>query len=272
MIELSKLEGAEQAGFYTAVLKSVREFDRLEVEGVLSSLFGLTGREECFYALYLRSQRNIDTLLTLTNVAHFQAIAMVSRAIFELCMDVELLGKTPDGDLRLRVYKSLELLRAARSLVRLEDEQSSHHPPSERRRYIAEAGPYVEAEARILWPGRKLSDIKHWSGMNAFERAQALGPETKAMYIHSHQQFSWYAHGGVQGTLDATVEHFPRLCGIALSSAVVCYSRILTAVARAVRITTHDEDFERKLELALGLPTTESAQEELQLRHNVGLA
>jgi hypothetical protein len=136
---------------------------------------------------------------------------------------------------------------------------------------VAEAGPLVEQQARTLWPGKKLSDLKHWSGLNAAQRARNLGSETETMYWSSYQQFSWYAHGGIQGTLDAPLEHFPRICGMALSLSVLSYSRVLTTVARAMRITTHDEDFERKLELALGLPQTESEEDELRLRRDVGL-
>jgi hypothetical protein len=196
---------------------------------------------------------------------------MLSRAIFELSMDAELLARTPDGDRRMRVYKSLELLRAARSLVKHEDNLSTQRTPSERRRYVDQTGPRIEQEARALWPDKKLWALKHWSGLNMAQRAKALGSDAEAMYIHSHQQFSWYVHGGIQGTLDAPPDHFPRLCGMALSLAIVSYSRLLTAIARLMRITTHDQDFERKLELALGLPQTESAEDELQVRRNVGL-
>lgn len=271
MIDLRNLKGTDHPSFYMGVLTNLREFDRLEVEGVLSSLFGMTKREECFYVLYLRAQRNVDTLLQLKHVAHFQASAMLSRTTFELFMDVELLARTTDGDRRMRVYKSLELLRAARSLVKYEDGLSSQPAPSERRKYVTEAGPRVEQEARELWPNQKTRDLKHWTGLNAAQRAREIGPEAEAMYIHSHQQFSWYVHGGIQGTLDVPVAHLPQVCGMALSLSVVCYSRLLTAVARAMRITTHDQDFERKLELAIGLPQTESIEDELQLRRNVGL-
>ena len=77
--------------FFLGTLSSLREFDRLEMQEVLSSQFVLTKREECFYALYLRVQRNVDTLLELKHVAHFQAMAMLGRAIFELYLDVETL-------------------------------------------------------------------------------------------------------------------------------------------------------------------------------------
>lgn len=271
MIDIRKLSGTDHPSFYMGVLTSLREFDRREVEGVLSGLFNITKREECFYAIYLRTQRNVDTLLELKHVAHFQAVAMLSRAVFELCMDIEMLAKSTDGDLRMRVFKSLELLRAARSLVKYEDSHSGLKTPSERRRYVAETGPLVEQQARTLWPGKKLSDLKHWSGLNAAQRAKNLGFETETMYSSSYQQFSWYVHGGIQGTLDAPPEHFPRICGMALSLSVVSYSRVLTTVARAMRITTHDQDFERKLELALGLPQTESEEDELRLRRDVGL-
>jgi hypothetical protein len=270
VIDIETLKGTDYPGFFLGVLTSLREFDRREVEGVLSGIFGITKREECFYALYLRAQRNVDTLLDLKHVAHFQAIAMLSRAMFELRMDAEMLAKTADGDLRMRVYKSLELLRAARSLVKHEDSHSNQGTPSERRRYVTEMGPLVEREARALWPDKKLTDLRHWSGLAAAQRAKDLGPETEALYFSSYQQFSWYLHGGIQGTLDALPDHFPRVCGIALSLSVLSYSRLLTTVARAVRITTHDPDFGRKLELALGLPQVESAEDETQLRREVG--
>jgi hypothetical protein len=241
VIDIRKLKGIEHPSFYSGVLTSLREFDRREVEGVLSGLFGITKREECFYALYLRTQRNVDTLIELKHVAHFQAVAMLSRALFELCMDAEMLAKTPDGDLRMRVYKSLELLRAARSMLKHEDNQSSRQAPSERRRYVAQSGSAIEQQARALWPGIKLSNLGHWTGLSVAQRARALGSETEAMYVYSYQQFSWYAHGGVQGTLDAMPDHFPRICGNALSLSVMSYSRLLAAVARVMRITTHDQ-------------------------------
>ncbi len=253
------------------VLTSLREFDRREVEGVLSTLVDVTKREECFYALYLRAQRNVDTLIELKHVAHFQAAAMLGRAIFELSMDVQMLVKTPDGDLRMRVYKSLELLRAALSLIKHEDDQPSRQTSSERHRYVTESGPLVERQAHTLWPGAKLAGLKHWTGLNVAERARNLGTETNALYVHSYQQFSWYTHSGIQGTLDVPPDHFPRVSGMALSLSVVSYSRLLGAVARAMQITTHDQSFDRKLELALGLPRTETEADELKLRREIGL-
>ena len=272
MIDISKLDGIDHPSFYMEVLTSLREFDGREMEGVLAGLLGITKREECFFALYLRAQRNIDTLINLKHVAHFQAIAMLGRAVFELCLDSELLVKTPDGDLRMRTYKRLELLRAARSLQRLEDTRSNDRGPSERSKYIAEIGPEIELQASELWPNRGIAGLKHWSGMNTAQRAKALGSDTHALYIHSYQQFSWYVHGGIQGTLDVPPDHFPRVCGMALSLAVVSYSRMLGIVGRALRLTTHDPDFDRKLELALGLPRSESAEDELNIRRHVGLS
>ena len=50
-----------------AVVKSIREFDKHKVEGVLSSILGPTDRENCFLGTYYRAVGNVDSLLALNS-------------------------------------------------------------------------------------------------------------------------------------------------------------------------------------------------------------
>jgi len=48
--------------FYTMV-KSLNEFDKMEVRGVIETLLSTSGRERCFIGTYHRAMANIETLL-----------------------------------------------------------------------------------------------------------------------------------------------------------------------------------------------------------------
>src|SRR5438270_10009991 len=83
----------ERAGQLFSVVKSIRKFDTLELEGVLSSVVGLRQpdradyREQCFLATYFRTAGMIESFLRLDSPKHFQAAAMLARSLFELAVD-----------------------------------------------------------------------------------------------------------------------------------------------------------------------------------------
>ena len=171
----------------------------------------------------------------------------------------------------MHAYKRLEYLRLARSTVSFADANSSEPQPSERRRFITEQSDFIESAARTLWPNAKPRQIQHWTALNLQQRARAVSVEAEALYVHSYKHFSWYVHGGIQGTLEAPPEHIPRVCGMALCLSVISYAQMLTLIARAMQLTIHDEVLGKKVEFALGLPLTESPEDELALRRALGL-
>ena len=62
-----------------AVVKSIREFDKLTLAGVLSGIINPSHRENCFLGTYYRTAANIDSLLALNSGQHFQTAAVVVR-------------------------------------------------------------------------------------------------------------------------------------------------------------------------------------------------
>ena len=95
------------------MLKSLNEFDKLEIAGVVRGLLAKTDRDNCFIGNYYRGKAHIETLLSLKSAKDLQAIAMVARGLFELAVDTKLIrchpgrgeensgvlgcGKTPRG-------------------------------------------------------------------------------------------------------------------------------------------------------------------------------
>jgi len=67
---------SDNAGRFYGVVKSIREFDKLELAGILASVVALspTPRENCFIATYYRTAGIIESLLRLDNPMHFQPL------------------------------------------------------------------------------------------------------------------------------------------------------------------------------------------------------
>lgn len=102
---------------YTMV-KSLNEFDKLEVAGVVRGLLAKTDRDNCFIGNYYRAKANIETLLLLKNAKNLQAIAMVARGLFELAVDTKLIDAVQNAVKKILAFSDAEKLRAARKIVK----------------------------------------------------------------------------------------------------------------------------------------------------------
>src|SRR6266849_554331 len=110
---------SDNAGRLYAVVKSIREFDKLELAGILSRVAALSPApsESCFLATYYRPAGIVDSLLRLDNGTHFQAAAMLARSLFELAVDIKLVDKIPNGWMKMVFFVDVEKLRCARQMV-----------------------------------------------------------------------------------------------------------------------------------------------------------
>jgi hypothetical protein len=113
-------DGLENTGLFYAILKSIREFNEMEVKGVLHGQLNTTDRENCFLASYWRAVDNVESLLALTDVKHFQAISMLARAQLELATDIRLMDVVQDAGPKVIAHSRLEKLRAARGVLSYE--------------------------------------------------------------------------------------------------------------------------------------------------------
>src|SRR6202795_4961461 len=113
----------ENAGRLFGVVKSIREFDKIELAGILSSVVVLTPpdrvdfRETCFVAIYYRTAGLIESFRRLDNTQHFQAAAMLARSLFELAVDIKLAEKLPGGFVKMVFFVEVEKLRRARQMI-----------------------------------------------------------------------------------------------------------------------------------------------------------
>jgi len=110
-------DGLKTTEQFYAMVKSLREFDKLEVNGVIETLLSKTDRDQCFIGTYYRAVANVETLLSLKSAKDAQAIAMLARGLFELAVDVRLIGTIQDGPAKMIAFCDVEKLRSARKIV-----------------------------------------------------------------------------------------------------------------------------------------------------------
>ena len=252
------------------VVKSIREFDKLRVAGILSSIINPSDRENCFLGTYYRTTANIESLLALNNPTHFQAAAMLSRSLFELAVDIKLIDKIPGGWLKMVFFVEIEKLRSARKMIdfaRLNPGRT--FDVSLQTEFVAKNAGRIEQNQKTLWPSKKPkaqpSDLKHWSSKDLSQRAALLGDPFDEMYNSQYPRLSWYVHSGLTGVLNLPSEFFPMVHGYALSLCMSCYSQILESVIHEFKIHLADDKIHKTLKYATLLPFTKTPEDEVRL-------
>ena len=263
----------ERAGKLFWVVKSIRKFDTLELEGVLSSVVRLTPpdhvnyREQCFLATYYRTVGMIESFLLLDSPKHFQAAAMLARSIFELAADIKLADKVPQGFLKMVFFVDIEKLHRARQMVKFASANPDRRiDVSSQAEFVKKNEVRIDTNRKVLWPPQKPGSIqgtlRHWSGLDLSKRVELLGKPFDAMYRFEYPRLSWYVHDGLTGVVNLPAETFTNVYGYATSFVITCYTLILESVIREFKIDRAVEKIHKALKLATLLPFSENPEQE----------
>jgi Family of unknown function (DUF5677) len=252
------------------VVSSIREFDKLELAGIISGILSPTPRETCFLGMYYRTAGNVDSLLRLDGVKHFQAAAMLTRSLFELAVDIKLVDKIPQGWAKMVFFPEIEKLRSARQMVDFANKNPSRAiDVSSQASFVKNNQQRIEGNHRTLWPprkpGGKLPELKHWSDLNLADRTNLLGEPFDAMYRFEYPRLSWYVHSGLTGVANLPAEFFLNLHGYALGLAFSCYTQILESVIHELKIDRAVDKIHKALKLATLLPFSKNPEQEAAL-------
>jgi hypothetical protein len=245
--------------FYT-VLKSLNEFDKREIRGVVRGLIAKTDRDYCFIGNYYRAAANAESLLVLKTAKDLQAISMIARGMFELAVDVKLIDVIPDAVKKIAAFSDVEKLRAARKIVKFK----AAHPDAAIAAMIHESfinnnAQRIEVECKALWPS--LQKVTHWSGRNLSERVALVGAPFDELYELEYPRLSWYAHSGLTGFANLPAETFNMLAANQNKIAGESYTILLGEIIDEFGIEKADRNIKNKLKLAKVLPFTDSPEE-----------
>jgi hypothetical protein len=197
--------------FFT-MLKSLEQFDELEVRNVIGGLLSPSEREKCFIAIYRRTTANVATLLELKQPKHFQAISMLARALFELAVDIRLIDALPRSCEKMIAFVNVEKLRRARQILKFK----AQHPGSAvdattYDSFVAANGASLDTLKATLWPNLKRVD--HWSGRDLRSRVALLSAPFEEIYDVHYPSLSWQVHSGLTGVVNLQAETFTLICG-----------------------------------------------------------
>jgi Family of unknown function (DUF5677) len=242
---------------YYTVIKSLNEFDKKEVHPVVSGLVAKRDRDTCFTGIYQRGKANMESLLSLRYVKDFQAIAMVTRSMFELAVDIKLIDVIPDAIAKIAAFSDVERLRAARKIVAF----TSTHPASTwnstiHTSFIKNMAAQVQAEQAKIWPGMK--KVEHWSGLNLKERVKLLKEPFGEVYEVRYPQLSWYTHAAGLTGFNLKAFSFELLAASHFQLAGEFYMILLTAIIDEYELLKVDDKIKSRMKLAQQLPFTDT--------------
>ena len=269
--KLSLRIGPDSATFgerlYT-VIKSLNEFDKKEVYGVMSGLIAETDRDRCFRGIYLRAKANVESLLSLRYVKDFQAIAMITRSLFELTVDMKLIKEIPDAVLRITTFSEVEKLRAAKMIVAF---KTAHQPESVdatvQALFIKNNESAIEAQRKAVW-GEK-TRVSHWSGMSLRERAGFLKEPFEEIYEDKYPQLSWYTHAAGLTGFDLLASSYEKLATTHHYLAVQLYKLLLRAIIDEYQFVKWDSKILDKMKLAEQMPFKDTDDEVMALERQL---
>jgi hypothetical protein len=262
----------ENAGRFFFSVKSIFQFDNLEVHGVTQTLLQKTDEDNCFVGTYLRTRGNIESLLEISNSKHFQVVAMLARTLFELAVDIRLLDKIPNGPEKMVVAVEVEKLRTARKAVAFATANPSVQVDPIFNSYINLSSANIEAAHKRLWPNYKnLSKgvIKHWTGQNLDMRVRSLKAPFDRMYELDYPMLSWYVHSGLTGIVNIPAETFTLMCSRAFKVAADSYWEVLKVIIQRYKVEKANELIHQKMEVAKLLPFTDDPETEAALLRTI---
>jgi len=251
--------------FFT-VIKSLNEFDQLEVRGMIQTLLSRSRRDLCFLGSYYRAVGNIESTLSLKALRDFQAIAMLARSLFEIAVDITLAAQTPDCETKIIAFVDLEKLRSARKIVEFKTANPVVNVDATTYQdFIDNNTSRIATEAKALWP-RNYQNVAHWSALKLEKRIETLGAPFTQIYAVNYPQLSWYVHSGMTGILNLEKDSFRMLAGVAFTIIAESYMLVLAAVIKYFQIDKANDKILDMMTLAKMLPFTDGAAQAEELR------
>lgn len=210
-----------------------------------------TDEEKCLSAIHNRTCCSVESLLALKELRHFQAIASISRTIFELAVDIRLLKKIPNATAKMIAGVEVEKLQSAEKIVNFSKTQEV--PDIDVfRSYVDREGPRIRAENLRLWSTAVL--VSHWSNKKLKERTDILGGLFQSAYRLHYPLLSWYTHSGLTGVANMSEVALTTVSTRAIRLAADFYKEVLSAMIEHFRINSTDPEILDQMKIEAGIP------------------
>ena len=253
-------------------LSNLMQVDRDNFRQVIEGCLNPTPRERHLTYNYHRAAINAEMLVSITDTKQFQAMTMLTRAIFEISVEMRTILNDKDAAEKIEVFNNIERLRAATKLVEYTKHHSDAPVHSETYKNFLKANEAtIRREQKRIWPNEKMSDVQHWTLKQLPQRAEVLGGVFKQIYHVSYSELSWYVHGGTAGVINLGTNAFAYLAGICYKVSADAYSEILETLIREFRLECADDIVRIRIHHARFDPFAETPAEKAALLKAMGV-
>jgi hypothetical protein len=235
----------------------MNEFDKAEVSGVVAGLVATTDMDRCVTGIYQRVKVNAESLVALRYAKDFQAIAMITRSLFELAVDMKLIEVIPDAEIRIAAFSEAEKLRAAKMIVAYK----SAHPKASidsdvHALFIKNNEARIEADNRKILGAKPKAKVMHWSGYGSLKDRVAFlkEPFFEEIYEVKYPQLSWYTHAAGMTGFTLQASSYEKLATTHHYLALQLYKLVLRAIIDKYQFTKWDSKILAKMKQAELLP------------------
>jgi hypothetical protein len=214
-------------------------------------------------------------MLGIKDTRQFQTLSLLSRAIFELAMEMKSIARDPDAAKKIELFSTVEKLRAARRTVDFYDGDPDVVIYKHQADFINSHGAQIDAEEATMWPANpvtgKRPSVKHWTLKNVQQRAKSLGAPFDRIYNVNYAQLSWMTHSGVVTPLNMTTEWVTIFVGVVYSIAAESYTQILETLVDEFKLAAANEHIKKKIRcnLDLGFTNTPAEGEAVMRKHGL---
>jgi hypothetical protein len=230
--DFSRIEPRVRARACHAALDETWRFSRNDLLGLLkgkedgrtkrTALLHSYGRMFCWVhsMVKLGSDNDGEPLIA----EHALGLAACLRAVFEISLDIDLLGgdKVKEGPEKFFSFEKVARHKIARSSLEL-DKEYKHLTAEQRSQMTAYAGTASGVEGEITGTITKLWGLtkkgkpnrpEHWTGMTVIDRVKNVGGDCVRYYQHSYHYCNWSLHSGYIDFLLATEEGTSLFCAL----------------------------------------------------------
>jgi hypothetical protein len=241
---------------YTVGLRTLLEFHNWCVfpsvkfrSDSVNSLTGLRRKDLALYLLFGRIRFLSQTLLSLTQVRHFQSIVAASRTAIELYVDMHLLAgdHVKNGVEKFFAFSRTQKLKAARRMVDFYNKNPTLRVRSLEtyRTFIENNGAAIDAELALLW-GPKASP-RHWTNVNFEKRPEVLGVDIQELVHEGYDYRNWLLHSGAAGVYEMSNEALTALAATGVRTVHDVFLGAIELLTTELRICEDIEKFEDRL-------------------------
>lgn len=244
VIDLQKMDSRQLSrqihvdAFYAGT-QACYQFAKNRIIPILECQLQLNKKEQAMVYTYYRMVLWMSTLVVLKGVAHFQAVAAATRALFELVLDMMILYKDQNGDFvdRFHAFPEVEKFRVAELTVQHcnQNRGKTRLNDIQRRRFLSRTGrrSAIQNKKVKYWgknkKGQPKKSICHWTGKNVKTRAKELSFEYLEEYLETYPIMSWHLHSGSTGYAGLDKDSFQTLFAL-------CHSLAQRSFLNATRI------------------------------------